>query len=546
MSVFGSLFTAVSALSAQSQAMGMISNNIANVNTVGYKRTDAAFSSLVTNASRSTFYSPGSVRALQNARINQQGLLQQSASSTDIAISGNGFFVVRSSTSSTAEPLYTRTGTFSEDSTGALKNTNGYFLYGWPLDQDGNLPAAQADINSLVPVDVAFLGGLTQPTTQAHLALNLDASQTQTAYPLSSGWTPDFTRPLRVYDSLGESHDVTLNFKKIETPSAIARGNVDLSAITGPLGAEPNLDATDTFDITVGATGPTTITLNGDMGQLLNDLNSIVDVNNEPVLYAHIDDNGFLSIKARNLTDSITLADGAGTPLVDGLGMALVVGVTAPPVAPNILAATTDTPNTEGWWTVQFVDPNGLILEEGTINFLGDGHMNAALDADGEIDVPLTAIDWGNGADLQDIDFNIANFTQFAGEFNVISSRQNGAELGLRTGVSIDREGFVTVQFSNGQNSRIFKLAIATFANANGLNELTGNVFRESDTSGNFNLREAGTGSAGQIESGALESANVDLADEFSKMIVTQRAYSANTKVIQTADDMTAELLRLR
>jgi flagellar hook protein FlgE len=172
MSVFGSLFTAVSGLSAQSQSIGMISNNIANVSTIGFKRTDAAFASLVTSASRSTVYSPGSVRAIQNARIDQQGILQQSNSATDIAMSGNGFFIVKGSTTDPlSEPLYTRAGSFSEDSTGVLQNPGGFYLQGWPLDQDGNLPASRADVASLVPVDVAFLGGLTAATTTASLAV---------------------------------------------------------------------------------------------------------------------------------------------------------------------------------------------------------------------------------------------------------------------------------------------------------------------------------------------------------------------------------------
>src|SRR3954464_13459090 len=98
MSIFGSLFTAVSGLSAQSDAIGMISNNIANVSTVGYKRIDTAFSSLVTTNSATVSYSPGSVISAQTPTINQQGILQQSASPTDIAISGNGFYVVKSST----------------------------------------------------------------------------------------------------------------------------------------------------------------------------------------------------------------------------------------------------------------------------------------------------------------------------------------------------------------------------------------------------------------------------------------------------------------
>jgi len=166
MSIFGSLFTAVSGLSAQSDAIGMISNNIANVSTVGYKRIDTAFSSLVTTNSATVSYSPGSVISAQTPTINQQGILQQSASPTDIAISGNGFYVVKSSTTDPlAAPFYTRAGSFSENANGDLVNTGGYFLYGWPLGANASLPASQSNISSLVPVNVAFLGGLTQPTS---------------------------------------------------------------------------------------------------------------------------------------------------------------------------------------------------------------------------------------------------------------------------------------------------------------------------------------------------------------------------------------------
>ena len=98
MSLFGSLFTGVSSLSAQSQSTAMISNNIANVNTVGFKRSEAAFYSLVTTASRSSRYSPGTVAVNRIQRVDQQGPIQQTSSSTDVAISGNGFFAVRRTT----------------------------------------------------------------------------------------------------------------------------------------------------------------------------------------------------------------------------------------------------------------------------------------------------------------------------------------------------------------------------------------------------------------------------------------------------------------
>ena len=169
MSLFGSLYTGVSGLSAQSQSTAMISNNIANVNTVGFKRSEAAFYSLVTTEGRSSRYSPGTVSVNRIQRVTAQGPIQQSASTTDTSISGNGFYAVkRDSDSSGLSPyLYTRNGQFSEDAQGFLTNTAGFYLYGWPLDQNGALPSNQCDLTSLVPVDVAFLGGLTLPTTSA-------------------------------------------------------------------------------------------------------------------------------------------------------------------------------------------------------------------------------------------------------------------------------------------------------------------------------------------------------------------------------------------
>ena len=125
-------------------------------------------------------------------------------------------------------------------------------------------------------------------------------------------------------------------------------------------------------------------------------------------------------------------------------------------------------------------------------------------------------------------------------------SDQDGAELGLRSGIEIDRDGFVIAQFSNGASSVLYKLPLVTFANPNGLAEESGTAYTETEDSGEENLREVGTGGAGFIEASTLENSNVDLADEFALLIVAQRAYSAGTKVINTVDQMTQELLQLR
>ena len=179
MSLFGSLFTGVSALTAQSQALSMISNNIANISTIGYKGDNASFSSLVTVAQRGVTYNPGGVRVSTVQTVNQQGLVQGTNSPTDVAMSGAGFFVVKDTNDITAQrdPLYTRAGNFSEDSLGYMRNAAGFYLYGWRLDADGAIPAANADISSTEPVNVAFLNGVATGTTRIELGLNINSEQ---------------------------------------------------------------------------------------------------------------------------------------------------------------------------------------------------------------------------------------------------------------------------------------------------------------------------------------------------------------------------------
>ncbi|WP_158047155.1 flagellar hook protein FlgE [Skermanella pratensis] len=433
MSLFGSLFTGVSALSAQSQSMSMIANNISNVNTVGYKRNEAAFSSLVTQASRSTTYSPGGVRASTEQTVNQQGILQQSASSTDVAISGSGFFVVQAKPngSSTQETLYTRAGSFSEDENGYLRNSNGFYLMGWEIGDDGELVNATADVASLTPVSVGFESGRTKQTTRADVVLNLDARQ-NTALT-----GPHFSRSMTVYDSLGQAQQLALDFTATTTANT---WTLDISDPAGGNLATPTTSMTLVFGT------------NGKIDRV--------------------------ATQAANPTDMVL--DPAGSPT-------------------------------------------------------------------GNLQLNLTDIDWANNSDAtQDITIDITGFTQSASDYSVGTINQDGAELGLRTGISIDADGNVVASFSNGLTQNLARVPVATFTNPNGLQERSGNVYIQTSQSGAYNLREAGTAGAGKIATSSLEASNVDLADEFSRMIVTQRAYSAGTKIISTADQMLTELLQLR
>src|SRR3546814_872632 len=217
MSIYGAMFSGVSGLNANSQAMGMISDNISNMNTIGYRHTQARFSTLVTNAASLNKYAPGGVLTQPFQLVNRQGLLQASQSPTDLAVSGKGFFVVNTdSAPGTGSYLYTRAGQFSVDADGFLVNNGGHYLLGWPtlpdgsydVDQDGNADTSVPDptsLSNLQPIQVTSLTGTATPTSAVSLALNL---------PATAAVNDVESMTVLIYDSLGVGHNVNLEWTK--------------------------------------------------------------------------------------------------------------------------------------------------------------------------------------------------------------------------------------------------------------------------------------------------------------------------------------------
>jgi flagellar hook protein FlgE len=198
--------------------------------------------------------------------------------------------------------------------------------------------------------------------------------------------------------------------------------------------------------------------------------------------------------------------------------------------------------------------PDGL-LASGTLTFNGDGTLasQTLTPSYPGVTPAEVGINWldADGQDDSSMVFNLGTIgsadglSQFDSDYNVGFVTQNGAEVGELNSVSIDEDGYVIAGFTNGETQKLYKLPVATFANPLALDTRTGNVYAETVASGAFNLRQAGQGGAGGISPSALEQANVDLAEEFTKMIVTQRAYSANARVITTTDQMLDELIRM-
>ncbi|HWE75328.1 MAG TPA: flagellar hook protein FlgE [Stellaceae bacterium] len=431
MSIFGALGAAVSGLAANSNALGIISDNISNSNTIGYKDTSTDFRTLVTTSGSPSLYSPGGVESSAMYNVSQQGVLQAESSPTDLAISGGGFFVVNSSAAggSNGATTYTRAGNFSVDANGNLVNAAGLYLQGQPLTaaeaaqvQAGNYNVLSTTTPSLLQtVNVSNNAGSAQQTSNVSLVANLPAS--------GGGTNPTMTVP--VYDSLGVQHNMTLTF----TPTGTANQWTVAASFTGA--------GTSTATI---AAGDNTIQFNTD-----GTLNTAGTTFNTA---------GALSI--------------AWDPTITG-------GTSPQPVNFNLGA---------------------------------------------------------NGTS--------SGLSQIGTSFTVGQINQDGVQFGNFSGVTINQSGIVTANYDNGLTRPIYILPIGTFSDPNGLQPQSGNTYSETTSSGSAVLREAGTGSAGAIAPSSLEDSTVDIATEFSNLIVTQRAYEANSKIITTADQMLQTLIQAK
>jgi len=268
MSIYGAMVSSITGLQAQSQALGMISDNLSNVNTVGYKGSHARFSTLVTEIT-ATRYAPGGVRSAPFTSIDRQGVLQASSSATDLAVSGTGMFVVRETSTAAAggEILYTRAGSFTRDANGDLINTAGLYLQGWAIDPATGQPVGN-NLSQLTTVSVGNLAISALPSSTLDVSVNLDANT-------AVGGT--FDVDTSIVDSLGASHVVRLTYTKTganawtvsaTAPNADLTVNIAAGAITfDPANGTLLTPASGQLTLTTsaytnGAAGPASLALN--------------------------------------------------------------------------------------------------------------------------------------------------------------------------------------------------------------------------------------------------------------------------------------------
>lgn len=499
-----SLFAGVSGLRNHQVRMDVIGNNIANVNTVAFKSGRVmfkeGFAQLLQGASRP----PGDQGGINPVQIGlgsqigsidqlfTQGNMETTGQATDLAIQGDSMFVVRKGNQS----FYTRSGNFQLDAEGQLVSpTNGFVVQG-EMYENGTVQDGVRDIR--LPFGQKVIA---KATSQLRVAGNLNASAPAVADPATfdvnspadraanpGAWTES---SLTVYDSQGSKRDVKLQYWKVGANQW--QWQLDPTS--------PTIEAT----VTVGAGGAVVLpdaTADTGVAEIVTASGSKIDTS---------------LLTPNPAPPNYLLAAGAGVP--DGAPITVRYSVLPPADPANGLNA-------------------GLLAfdAQGNIDPTASTPMNVEFDIPGADTVRIT-VDRGFGA---------AGLTQFATTSTAVLRDQNGFTAGQLQNFSIDRYGLITGFFTNGTTSPLGRIVLADFNNPAGLLRSGDNMYQESANSGSAVLGYALEGSQSQITSGALEMSNVDLAQEFTNMIVAQRGFQANGKVISTSDEMLQELMQIK
>jgi flagellar hook protein FlgE len=483
MSLFGAIGTAISGLGAQSAAFGNISDNVANSQTTGFKRIDTSFEDYLTTSTALTNES-GAVVASPEYINNIQGSVTQTDNPLALAIAGQGFFAVSQPTSVTngvpsfnPQQFYSRDGNFQMNSTGYLVNDAGQYLNGWSVNSATNV----VNQNALVPIQINQTGYNPVATTTVTLAANLPATPAQgTATP--GVLTADGTAVATAASPL--SSQITV-YDALGTAHAVSLNWVQHpadSTATPPTASYWSVNI-QVPDAVASATDPANPEVNA------NGTSGVTDAGTADVTFG-------AASKATNPD---------GTPIAEGTIGSIVSNAADPGTVP--------TPT---------LNPGAVGGQPATLSFVTNF-------GSGDQTITLNLGTYGSASGV----------TQFAGTaYNLLGLTQNGVPPGSFSGVTTQANGDVQVNYNNGQTRTIAQIPLVTFNAPDQLQRQNGQSFTTTLNSGTPLAEAASSNGAGNLVTSSIEGSNVDIATEFSQLIVAQQAYSSNAKVVTTADAM--------
>lgn len=457
---------ALSGVSAAQKDLDVTANNIANVNTVGFKESRAEFGDVYAAsllAGGKTKVGDG-VLTQDVAQQFSQGSLQFTNTALDLAITGNGFFATVPEINS-RDYSFTRAGQFKLDDNNFVVNSNGDNLMGFPVNADGS--SASVALSTTQPVRIPDSSGSPQQTSEVDIRMNLPAGD-QALDP--AGFDPDDpltyndSTSVTVYDSLGDSHVMTYYFIK---------------------------DA------------------NG--------------ADNEWLVASSVDDQ------------MVNMVDENGNEALPGAGTVNSVGTGANEFSAGKLQFS------EGGDFIGIEFPTGVAGTPGNDKFQ-TAALGAGILSNGSDDTQQISIDFN----LNPNNATPNEPTQFASGFEVTSLEQDGLAVGRLTGIDIGPDGLVRATFSNGTSEPIVRVALVRFSNEQGLTQQNSTQWQESIESGEALAGEATTGTFGEINSSALEQANVNLTTELIDMIIAQRNFQANSRALEVNNQLNQTILNIR
>ena len=511
------LWAGISGLNAASKQMDVIGNNIANVNTIGFKGSKAFFSDVLSQSLSGG--SSGSMQVGRGVSVSEvqtqfgSGSFETTGNSTDMAIDGDGFFMVSDQNGGV---YYTRAGSFTLDSDGYLVDANGYRLQGYNL--------ASTNPNQLTEISLRDVQSSPAVTTTFSLGLNLNAET-------SAGNT--FNATQTVYDSLGAKHTLNMTFRRTEE--------------NGYWGVEASLDDTVITDMSqyglifdqdgvISQVYDGAFTVAGVTATTAGDGTVSASTINKPG-QIYQDANVTLTMGSSTSAWTISANDGGAPPT------ALYTNATVTGDGTNVYVDLDGAGGTDITFTLA-----DTWAANDTITFSLDHTATTPVDLTVEIPTLPNGATIGNGNVLS---WNLVGndaltITDYASTSAIKSLTNDGYASGLLKSLSVSADGTISGFFTNGQTSEIARVCLADFDNPWGLKRMGSNLFGETLTSGPAITNIPGASGMGDVTSNSVEMSNVDIATEFINMITAQKAYQASARIITTEDTLNQELMNLK
>ncbi len=559
MALLNSLFSGVSGLRNHQAMMDVIGNNIANVNTIGYKGSRITFSDTfnqMIKAGTNPTDSSGGTNSMQvglGMKINSidrnwnQGTFERTGITTDLALQGPGLFILNNN----GTQQYSRAGAFIFDADGTLVNPqNGAIVQGKVANGLGEIPPGNSiqniviDKNLRLPAiateNIAWGGNLesSSPTMRTDIVEMSGNLKSDDVANLAGTGSETYT----IYGTDGTEYQLVLDYENTAydgttTPVTNAAYTVNyeiLDSNGNPLSTPVSGSQILSFDPASAKNTTTALNIDADSGNLNFDLNfNALTRNESPTDINTVIDKG----------DSPEVVTGTVT-IYDSLGNAHSLTIKYTHIDNKSWSWQVEDPSTGTLETAAPNEPTGLIKfkADGTIDLIKQANTLVA-------DLPVISFSPTNGADTMPMKLNFGSgtegITQTSLSSQVAALSQDGSAASSLANLNIDQYGNIVGIFSNGNSQSLAQVMVATFTNLNGLVSIGDNMYQVAANAGDPRIGEPGEATTTTIQSGALEQSNVDLSEEFTKMIVSQRGFQANARVVTTADALLQEITNL-